>query len=126
MEKIATALSVIEPIEPGPLESLSEPLARQADEHMAGSEMRSEASSSGRWALPPNWSLPIPSLRFHSRGHLYQAFARFDLEVLQPTFGGPCRARGKDVRTHKENLEMPKYEAEEDDAPLQSRAVIFE
>eukprot|EP00913_Durusdinium_trenchii_P031919 g29895.t1 len=118
MEKIATALSVIEPIEPGPLESLSEPLARQAegaDEHMAGSEMRSEASSSGRWALPPNWSLPIPSLRFHSRGHLYQAFARFDLEVLQPTFGGPCQ-----------NLEMPKYEAEEDDAPLQSRAVIFE
>merc|ERR1712183_736314 len=33
------------------------------------------------------------SLRFNARGELYQAFARFDLNVLQPALGGPCRAR---------------------------------
>jgi sodium/hydrogen exchanger 8 len=31
--------------------------------------------------------------RFAARGQVYQAFARFDLNVLQPTFGGPCRLR---------------------------------
>jgi len=31
------------------------------------------------------------TLRFNARGHLSQAFARFDLSVLQPALGGPCR-----------------------------------
>lgn len=128
MEKIATALAVIEPVDPNQqLDSLSEPLAGpQVDDNIVKDPARIHTSGSRTWALPSvSWTLP--ALRFHSRGHLYQAFARFDLEVLQPTFGGPCRARGKDVdRTQKETFEMPKYEAEEEDAPLQSRAVIFE
>jgi len=131
MEKIATALAVIEPIEPNQLDSLSEPLAgdKAEEDNLLRDQVKtlsSDPSGSCRtWVLPPvSWTLP--SLRFHSRGHLYQAFARFDLEVLQPTFGGPCRARGKEIdRTPKEIFEMPKYEAEED-TPLQSRAVIFE
>jgi len=126
MEKIATALAVIEPVDPNQLDSLSEPLAgpQVEDDHIVKDHARIQASGS-RWALPS--AVSWMPLRFHSRGHLYQAFARFDLEVLQPTFGGPCRARGKDVdRTQKETFEMPKYEVEEDDAPLQSRAVIFE
>ncbi|CAE7406381.1 Slc9a8, partial [Symbiodinium sp. CCMP2456] len=76
------------------------------------------------------WSLP--SLRFHSRGHFYQAFARFDLEVLQPVFGGPCHARaGSHAQRprdseRRETFEMPRYQAEEEAVPLKSRAVIFE
>eukprot|EP00435_Cladocopium_sp_Y103_P013716 s2924_g3.t1 len=73
-------------------------------------QRRINTSGSRTWALPSAVSWTLPSLRFHSRGHLYQAFARFDLEVLQPTFGGPCRARGKDV---------DRTAAEEEDAPLQ-------
>eukprot|EP00434_Breviolum_minutum_P036732 symbB.v1.2.032559.t2/scaffold3924.1/size48248/1 len=102
MEKIATALAVIEPIEPNQLDSLSEPLAgdKAEEDNLLRDQVKtlsSDPSGSCRtWVLPPvSWTLP--SLRFHSRGHLYQAFARFDLEVLQPTFGGPCRARGKEI-----------------------------
>ncbi|CAE7380507.1 Slc9a8, partial [Symbiodinium sp. KB8] len=121
MEKIATALEVIEPVDhrrqrPGSLDALSEPLAGPAqgtvssgcadevaepvqspekspecrDEEANGSTARHAPRSQLSWGSSL-WALP--SLRFHSRGHFYQAFARFDLEVLQPVFGGPCHAR---------------------------------
>lgn len=76
------------------------------------------------------------SLRFWGRGHLYQAFARFDLNVLQPRLGGPCRmrladgdgegyelaARGDPQGSFTRLLAPPS----EEDAPTWSRSVVFE
>ncbi|CAJ1421812.1 unnamed protein product [Effrenium voratum] len=126
MEKIATALAVIEPVDHSQdrLESLSEPLASglqsecQEEAQSKEDTVGARQTSSGRLWAQSIWTLP--SLRFHSRGHLYQAFARWDLEVLQPNFGGPCHARGKHPERRRETFEMPKYEVEEEDAPLQS------
>mmetsp|Transcript_44886 Transcript_44886/g.120983 ORF Transcript_44886/g.120983 Transcript_44886/m.120983 type:complete len:97 (-) Transcript_44886:86-376(-) len=82
------------------------------------------------------------TLRFNARGHFYQAFARFDLNVLQPALGGPCRSRGAAAR--QETVELPNLQdflasagmqrasghaapAEgEEDPPASSRSAIFE
>jgi len=94
---------------------------------------RSSSSSSAR-AL---WSL-----RYSARGQLYQAFARFDLNVLQPALGGPCRARaGGPLAGEKEGgVKLPTLQAfaeqpgmarpfqapSEEEPPAWSRSVIFE
>eukprot|EP00929_Paragymnodinium_shiwhaense_P042859 TRINITY_DN22111_c0_g1_i1.p1 TRINITY_DN22111_c0_g1~~TRINITY_DN22111_c0_g1_i1.p1 ORF type:complete len:706 (-),score=106.85 TRINITY_DN22111_c0_g1_i1:153-2270(-) len=38
------------------------------------------------------------SEHFLARGPIYQAFARFDFDVLQPIFGGPCMQEGRSRR----------------------------
>eukprot|EP00931_Biecheleriopsis_adriatica_P074503 TRINITY_DN48541_c0_g1_i1.p1 TRINITY_DN48541_c0_g1~~TRINITY_DN48541_c0_g1_i1.p1 ORF type:complete len:606 (-),score=94.98 TRINITY_DN48541_c0_g1_i1:14-1831(-) len=169
MEKIATALEVIEPLDPrwqqdGQLGALSEPLAnsgspvqreRAAQVAPPGCELVCSSPERERengadglrrnsvghltWAQVQGQTLwNLPALRFQSRSHFYQAFARFDLEVLQPVFGGPCRARaggtspaavvpGADSDDRREALELPRFQQVEEDAPpLQSRSVIFE
>jgi len=153
MEQIATMLGVIEPLDQKrnpSLEALSEPLASGVAEEVQTAQSPEKSpefrDAGGRESPGPRWApstslWSFQSLRFHSRGHFYQAFARFDLEILQPVFGGPCHARaghtadyrlpeGKldrgEATARRETFEMPRYQAEEDALPLQSRAVIFE
>eukprot|EP00442_Polarella_glacialis_P045945 CAMPEP_0115094614 /NCGR_PEP_ID=MMETSP0227-20121206/28471_1 /TAXON_ID=89957 /ORGANISM="Polarella glacialis, Strain CCMP 1383" /LENGTH=625 /DNA_ID=CAMNT_0002487667 /DNA_START=28 /DNA_END=1908 /DNA_ORIENTATION=- len=121
MEKIATVLRVIEPADQ--FSALSEPLAGFSElangEEAPRSPMKSMGNTAGSQATsstdqPPlkellrsfsagsgsTWAMSrketlrtLHQLRFTSRAPFYQAFARFDLEVLQPMFGGPCRSR---------------------------------
>lgn len=166
MERIATALRVIEPCTAhlgahlgsptSPLSqgSLSEPLQgyeelpADSQEGAAigrrGSTGSSNSASSASHETPSCMADPFSftafimpslprratlwSLRFNARGSLYQAFARFDLDVLQPALGGPCRSR-----LPEESLELPRRPLGplgprplEEDVPSSSRSVIFE
>lgn len=103
--------------------------ALPADEGAGATGMRSGGGARSLWAL-----------RFNARGELYQAFARFDLNILQPVLGGPCRGRHEYVR-EEQSMELPTFQvpmagvppAEEaecalvdEDPPAWSRAAIFE
>lgn len=161
MERVGTALGLAEPSE----RSLSVPFAaiESQDENNVVSAATmgvdlpfssiGEESYSSRPAPPEHGGGPEPnlsrisgmrgiarsfnSMRYAARGQLYQAFARFDLQVLQPTLGGPCRMRGgadgdelPDLQSYADQpgfvrlLAPPLDDA--DDAPAYSRSVIFE
>lgn len=81
------------------------------------------------------------SQRFSARGHLYQAFAQFDLDVLQPRLGGPCHMRlGAQGMREPEAFDMQNLQGyadqpgfarllappSEEETPAWSRSVIFE
>lgn len=100
---------------------------------------RSSSSPSGNSSARSFW----PVQRFSARGQLYQAFAQFDLDVLQPALGGPCRARAAanaassrttdparhprlQVFTEQPGLPRSFAVSEEDMPPTFSRSVIFE
>lgn len=86
----------------------------------------------------------IYSERFSARGHLYKAFAQFDLDVLQPALGGPCRMRmgPQGMMRELETFDKPNHQGvgytdqpgfqrllappSEDETPCCSRSVIFE
>lgn len=146
----------------GPEDSLSEPLAGRGRLEEAAATPSTATSPPGSRSpaerfegvhAPPERGggpepLPRPSsaralwaLRYNARGALYQAFARFDLNVLQPALGGPCRARAGNACTgDKEAVKLPSLTAfaeqpgfarsfptpSEEEAPSWSRSVIFE
>eukprot|EP00930_Biecheleria_cincta_P045577 TRINITY_DN31415_c0_g1_i1.p1 TRINITY_DN31415_c0_g1~~TRINITY_DN31415_c0_g1_i1.p1 ORF type:complete len:653 (-),score=89.53 TRINITY_DN31415_c0_g1_i1:28-1881(-) len=176
MEKIATALHVIEPLDHfarhsgnNQLGDLSEPLAGPRGSSVQSDDDRSlaqgscdsidltrngedspEVISAGRSARDflrrsssslstMSWARSLPRVRFQSRSQVYQDFARFDLSVLQPLFGGPCHTRAGGARASigsggdmeevdgaDPSLELPCFQGEDEPPPLQSRAVIFE
>jgi len=133
---------------------LSEEAARQGSA-AAASPPGSRSSGDGldgAHAPPERGGGPEPSvarsssaralwaLRYNARGQLYQAFARFDLDVLQPALGGPCRARAGQVHAGEEAVKLPSLHSfseqpgmarpftapSEEDPPAWSRSVIFE
>eukprot|EP00933_Yihiella_yeosuensis_P030012 TRINITY_DN23693_c0_g1_i1.p1 TRINITY_DN23693_c0_g1~~TRINITY_DN23693_c0_g1_i1.p1 ORF type:complete len:610 (-),score=86.06 TRINITY_DN23693_c0_g1_i1:226-2055(-) len=174
MEKIATVLRVIEPAENSDIDlcgNLSEPLSgsrrdiNEGDSEDEPLRSFSEGSFASMWtsgsasdllrrAREGSWTLPkskdLWSLRFNARGEFYQAFARYDLDVLQPMFGGPCRSRAgggfaaaattaaasataatsATSPTRRDNVELPDYREKEgqidEDPPQWSRACVFE
>eukprot|EP00928_Gymnodinium_smaydae_P050298 TRINITY_DN3386_c0_g1_i3.p1 TRINITY_DN3386_c0_g1~~TRINITY_DN3386_c0_g1_i3.p1 ORF type:complete len:683 (-),score=127.96 TRINITY_DN3386_c0_g1_i3:242-2209(-) len=116
MERMATALEVVRPVEPigggsldmllstpnhsGCSQELSEPLAvqeRHASADDGGGPVDASSSSSrlgdsGRGAASSSHGGSggtTWSSRLAGRGYLYQAFARLDRGVLQPVLGGP-------------------------------------
>mmetsp|Transcript_108805 Transcript_108805/g.307671 ORF Transcript_108805/g.307671 Transcript_108805/m.307671 type:complete len:588 (-) Transcript_108805:12-1775(-) len=152
MERVMTGLGAIEPMSSSGVDcqltslrsddSLSEPLAGGV---ALGAAQEPTAGLQAAPAPPDRGGGPEPSLagsmrsawsssRFSSRGQLYQAFARFDVSVLQPLFGGPCRQRAGTVEGEMEGVRLPSLQVlprafvppSEEDAPAWSRSVIFE
>jgi len=104
-----------------PLESYGGPPV--PPEHGGGPEVPPSRPAGGARSL---WSQ-----RFSAKGELYQAFARFDLDVLQPALGGPCRAPSLAMGCRSDHAfyEMQGYSDHllvEDEAPAWSRSVVFE
>eukprot|EP00747_Dinoflagellata_sp_TGD_P021724 gnl/TRDRNA2_/TRDRNA2_128663_c0_seq3.p1 gnl/TRDRNA2_/TRDRNA2_128663_c0~~gnl/TRDRNA2_/TRDRNA2_128663_c0_seq3.p1 ORF type:complete len:638 (+),score=89.22 gnl/TRDRNA2_/TRDRNA2_128663_c0_seq3:126-1916(+) len=150
MEHVATALGVIELVHGRDVQSLSVPLAARSafssaatsSPTSAAAVAPSEAARSTQESSSSNGSngglRNLGSVRINPRGHLYQAFARFDQTHLQPVLGGPSRPR---TSLSDDAVELPSIqdfigqpsmrrgsfqEQPEEDAPTWSRSVIFE
>lgn len=154
MEYLASVLGMIEAAPTGftrNAEELAAPLSagasrRQATEGAA----RDDGGSFSQWlplggeaslddrlgGLGASASAGLGALRdLRPRGHVYQAFAQLDVDLLQPALGGPSRVRvsgGQDLELPSlqgfiEQPSMPRhFLGEEDDPPPMSRAVVFE
>jgi len=93
----------------------------------AGRGVEADADEDARERLP--FASGNARSLLHARGWVYQAFARFDLNYLQPALGGPCRGRVADATA--EPMELPSLQAfvappAEPPPPDWSRASIFE
>eukprot|EP00927_Polykrikos_kofoidii_P040757 TRINITY_DN34783_c0_g2_i1.p1 TRINITY_DN34783_c0_g2~~TRINITY_DN34783_c0_g2_i1.p1 ORF type:complete len:661 (-),score=106.13 TRINITY_DN34783_c0_g2_i1:67-2049(-) len=104
-------------------------------EHGGGLELRPVGSFSGGGGSSSRSSWQT---RFDARGPLYQAFAQFDFDVLQPRLGGPCRRRTTSCADGSigATSEMVLLESgwsrhgepppTDDEAPPMSRSFVFE
>jgi len=129
MENIATALNIIEPEVRQFNDGLSAPLSQESAPSRDGwrQELEESAGQSYRGC-----KLSLDELRVNTRGHLYQAFARFDLDVLQNLIGGPCRARVEvpdavelpSLHSFIDQQNVPRHFTADEDAT--QYAVVFE
>jgi len=137
MERVATALNAIQADGGGDVElfssvylAMGEKDSSGLSEHLMQIPDQSDPSVSGN--LRDLWLF-----QSSARGSLYQAFARFDNDYLQPMFGGPSSSgsaleesqlnKPQLVKRADETLNLPKSEwCDEEEPPACSRSVIFE